>query len=271
MGQRYEKYERLKFDRPRDHLLRIKISAGTKHNLMDPELHHELGSVWHDVEADKETSAVLLTAEGENFSSGGNIKRSPDKYEFQERLRTITETQKMVYNMINCPKPIVSAVRGWAVGAGLAAGLLADITIVSKTAKLLDGHTRIGVAAGDHAVMLWPLLCGMAKAKYYLLTCDVLTGEEAERIGLVSLAFDDEELDEKALEVAAKLAAGAPTAISWTKHALNNWLRQAGPLFDASMAFEMATFFGPEVLEGRKAVLEKRPANFHQASAGKSE
>jgi enoyl-CoA hydratase len=267
VDDRYEKYTRLKFDRPHDQLLRVRISAGTKHNLMDPELHQELGTVWHDVEADKATSAVLLAAEGENFSSGGNIKRSPDKYEFSERLRTITETQKMVYNMINCPKPIVSAVRGWAVGAGLAAALLADICIVAKDAKLLDGHTRIGVAAGDHAVMLWPLLCGMAKSKYYLLTCDTLGGEEAERIGLVAMAVDNAELDDKALEVAVKLARGAPNAISWTKHALNNWFRQAGPLFDASMAFEMASFFGPEVLEGRKAVLEKRPADFHKASS----
>jgi enoyl-CoA hydratase len=231
---------------------------------MDPELHQELGAVWHDVDADDSTSAVILTAEGENFSSGGNIKRSPDKYEFNERLRTIKEAQKIVYNMINCEKPIVSAVRGWAVGAGLACALLADISIVANDAKLLDGHTRIGVAAGDHAVMLWPLLCGMAKAKYYLLLCDPVSGQEAERIGLVSMAVDNAELDKKAVEVASRLADGAPNAIAWTKYALNNWFRQAGPLFDTSMALEMASFFGPEVMEGRSAVLEKRPAQFRK-------
>ena len=77
---------------------------------------------------------------------------------------------------------------GPAVGAGLVAGLLADISIAAKNARIIDGHTRLGVAAGDHAAIVWPLLCGMAKAKYYLLLCEQVIGEEAERIGLVSLA-----------------------------------------------------------------------------------
>ena len=118
--------------------------------------------------------------------------------------------------------------RGPAVGAGLVCGLLADISIASKEARMIDGHTRLGVAAGDHAAIVWPLLCGMAKAKYYLLLCDTLTGAEAERIGLISLAVEDAELDAKAVEIATRLAEGAPNAIRWTKYALNNWLRAAG-------------------------------------------
>lgn len=267
MDERYAKYTRLKFDRPYDHVLRISISTGTKHNLMDPELHQELGTIWLDVEDDDTVSAVILTAEGANFSSGGNIKRTQENYDFTERQRTVREAQKIVYNMINFPKPIVTAVRGWAVGGGLACALLGDISIVTKDAKLLDGHTRIGVAAGDHAVMLWPLLCGMARAKYYLLLCDPVPGAEAERIGLVTMAVEDSELDQKAIDIAARLADGAPTAISWTKYALNNWFRQAGPLFDTSLALEMASFFGPEVKEGRAAVTEKRPAKFRQKSS----
>ena len=92
------------------------------------------------------------------------------------------------------------------VGAGLVAGLLADIPIAARSAKIIDGHTRLGVAAGDHAAIVWPLLCGMAKAKYHLLTCETLTGEEAERIGLVSLCVEDAELQKIALETAEDLA-----------------------------------------------------------------
>merc|ERR1719281_2182131 len=88
--------------------------------------------------------------------------------------------------MIECPKPIVSAINGVAVGAGCALALMADITIAAENAKFGDGHTRLGVAAGDHAVAIWPLLCGMAKAKYYLLTGEMVDATEAERIGLVS-------------------------------------------------------------------------------------
>src|SRR5262249_61632200 len=121
------------------------------------------------------------------------------------RARVWREARDLVYNMLNCSKLIVSAIHGPAVGAGLAAALMADVSIAAKNARLIDGHTRLGVAAGDHAAIIWPLLCGMAKAKYYLLTCDTISGEEAERIGLVSLSCDEKEIQAKALEVARKL------------------------------------------------------------------
>jgi enoyl-CoA hydratase len=142
------------------------------------------------------------------------------------------------------------------------AGLLADVSIAAKSARIIDGHTRLGVAAGDHAAMVWPMLCGIAKAKYYLLTCDPLSGEEAERIGLVSLCVDDAELVPKAFEVAGKLAEGAQTAIRWTKYSLNNWLRMMGPTFDTSLALEFLGFSGPEVREGIASLKERRPPRF---------
>jgi enoyl-CoA hydratase len=148
------------------------------------------------------------------------------------------------------------------VGAGLVAGLMADISIAARNARLIDGHTRLGVAAGDHAAIVWPLLCGMAKAKYYLLTCEQISGAEAERLGLVSLACEESELQAKALEVARKIASGAQTAMRWTKYSLNNWLRMAGPAFDASLALEVLGFTGPEAKEGVASLREKRTPNF---------
>jgi enoyl-CoA hydratase len=178
------------------------------------------------------------------------------------RARILGEARDLVYNVINCSKPIVSAVQGPAVGAGLAVALLADISVAGRTAKIIDGHTRLGVAAGDHAAIVWPLLCGLAKAKYYLLLCDALTGEEAERIGLVSLCVDDSQVHERALEIAGRLADGAAEAIRSTKYALNNWLRMAGPTFDASLAMEFIGFTGPDVREGVAALRDKRPPTF---------
>jgi enoyl-CoA hydratase len=156
----------------------------------------------------------------------------------------------------------VSAMHGPAVGAGLVAGLLADISIAAKTARIVDGHTRLGVAAGDHAAIIWPLLCGMAKSKYYLMLCEPVTGEEAERIGLVSLAVDEAELLPRAYAVADRLATGSQTAIRWTKYALNNWLRQAGPSFDTSLALEFMGFAGPDVHEGVASLKDRRPPRF---------
>jgi enoyl-CoA hydratase len=122
------------------------------------------------------------------------------------------------------------------------------------------------VAAGDHAAIVWPLLCGMAKAKYYLLLCEEVSGEEAERIGLVSLCVDEAQLRDKALEVARRLARGSQTALRWTKYSLNNWLRMAGPGFDASLALEMLGFSGPDVREGAKSLREKRVPTFDPKS-----
>jgi enoyl-CoA hydratase len=152
------------------------------------------------------------------------------------------------------------------VGAGLVCGLLADISIASKNCRIIDGHTRLGVAAGDHAAIIWPLLCGMAKAKYYLLLCDPVSGEEAERIGLVSLTVEDPELESKAVEIASRLAEGAQSALRWTKYSLNNWLRAAGPVFDTSLAMEFMGFSGPDAREGLASHLEKRPPRFEPES-----
>ena len=174
----------------------------------------------------------------------------------------------MVYNLINCSKPVVSAINGAAVGAGLVLAILADISVAAKSARADRWPHQLGVAAGDHAAIIWPLLCGMAKAKYHLLLCEPVSGEEAERIGLVSLAVPDAEVQTRALDVAVRLAEGAPNAIRWTKYALNNWLRAAGPIFDASLGMEFLGFSGHELPEGAAALREKRPPNFSRDGVG---
>ncbi|MFZ4743886.1 MAG: enoyl-CoA hydratase/isomerase family protein [Limnohabitans sp.] len=227
------------------------------------EGHAELAEIWLDVGRDDSVRCAVLRGQGLGFSGGGDLSLVQDMTrDFEVRTRVWKEARDLVYNLINCDKPIVSAMHGPAVGAGLVAGLLADISIASKTAKIVDGHTRLGVAAGDHAAIIWPLLCGMAKAKYYLMLCEPVSGEEAERIGLVSLAVEEADLLPKAYEVAERLAAGSQTAIRWTKYALNNWLRQAGPSFDASLALEFMGFSGPDVQEGIASLRARRPPQF---------
>ncbi|QEY63061.1 enoyl-CoA hydratase/isomerase family protein [Metapseudomonas lalkuanensis] len=259
----YAGYQRLAFDRPAPHVLRITINRPERLNALDAIGHAEITRVWRDVEADVSVNAVIICGAGKSFSAGGDfevVEGMIDSFEY--RCRIWKESKDLVYNIVNCNKPIVSAIQGAAVGAGLVAALLADISIAAKSAKLVDGHTRLGVAAGDHAAIIWPLLCGMAKAKYHLMLCEPLNGEQAERLGLVSLCVEDDELQAKAVEVAARLASGAQSAIRWTKYSLNNWLRQAGPIFDASLALEMLGFGGDEVKEGLSAHREKRSPKF---------
>lgn len=259
----YARYKSLKFDRPSPRVIRITLSSQLKLGVMDPDMHRELSEVWRDVDADPTVSAIIVTGEGKVFSAGGDLNHELKvAVDYDLRMQAMKETRDLVYNILNCSKPIISAIRGWAVGAGLAAGLLADVSIAAKDANLMDGHTKIGVAAGDCAMIIWPLLLSMAKAKYYLLCCERMSGEEAERIGLVSLTVPDEEVQAKAEQIAESLANGAPAAIRWTKYSLNTWIKNAGPIFDASVAYEFMGFSGPEGLEGMKAFLEKRKPEF---------
>jgi enoyl-CoA hydratase len=262
----YARYQTLAISRrgPGDTVLDIQMRATNgKLPTADHAGHRELAEIWRDVAADDSVRCAVLRGEGQGFSGGGDLALVEDMArDFEVRSRVSKEARDLVYNVINCDKPIVSALHGPAVGAGLVAGLLADIPVAAKTARIVDGHTRLGVAAGDHAAIVWPLLCGMAKAKYHLLLCEPVTGEEAERIGLVALAVEAEQLLPKAYEIADRLATGSQSAIRWTKYSLNNWLRQAGPAFDTSLALEFMGFAGPDVREGVASLRERRPPRF---------
>jgi enoyl-CoA hydratase len=268
MTDRYAAYPGLKTSMVEPGILKVTMSNPGRLNAAGPEMHRDLANIWTEVDRDPDTRVAIVTGEGEAFSAGGDLYMIMDMADdFAVRIRVMREARDIVYNLINCSKPVVSAMRGPAVGAGLVVGLLADVSIASRTARLIDGHTKLGVAAGDHAAIVWPLLCGMAKAKYHLLTCEPVNGEEAERIGLVSLCVDDADLDATALKVARTLAAGSQSAIRWTKYALNNWLRVAGPVFDASLALEFMGFAGPDIREGVEALKGKRPPSFEGPAA----
>ncbi|MCW2241809.1 enoyl-CoA hydratase/isomerase family protein [Azospirillum canadense] len=263
MLERYAGYQRIAFDCPAEGVLRLTLNRPEHRNALDAVGHRELCDVWRTIDADEAVRAVILAGRGPAFSVGGDFEEVEAVIDdFQARVRVWREAKDLVQNVINCSKPIVSAIHGPAVGAGLVAALLADISIAAHDARIVDGHTRLGVAAGDHAAIIWPLLCGMAKAKYYLMLCEPLSGEEAERIGLVTMSVDAAEVQDKALAVATRLAQGAPQAIQWTKHSLNNWLRQAWPIFDASLALEFFGFGGADVKEGVASFREKRAPKF---------
>lgn len=263
MSSRYDEFTSLEFDYSDDGIMRVIMNNPERLNAADQKMHRELADIWPVLDADPDVKCIIIKGAGKAFSAGGDLDMVADMADsFEVRAKVWREARDLVYNVINCMTPTVSAMRGPAVGAGLVAGLLSDISIASKTAKIIDGHTRLGVAAGDHAAVIWPLLIGMAKAKYYLMLCEPIGGEEAERIGLVSLCVEDDELDAKAEAVAQKLCSSSHTAVQWTKYSLNNWLRQAGPAFDASLALEFMGFAGPDVREGIDSIKGKRAPNF---------
>jgi enoyl-CoA hydratase len=262
----YETYQHLRVEK-QDGIALITMNRPEVYNATNSQMHYELGRIWLDIADDDEVRAAVITGAGSAFSAGGALDLIEQFLGDSSAIAsTMKEASDIVYNIINLEKPLISAINGIAVGAGLAVALMADISIASEKARFTDGHIRLGVGAGDHAVIIWPLLCGMARAKRYLLTADFLDAKEAERIGLVSMVVPHEQLMSVAMEFAHKLAKGPQLAIRWTKRALNQWLRLMGPAFDYSLATEMLGFFGPDVKEGLQALKEKRQPSFPSAT-----
>jgi enoyl-CoA hydratase len=231
--------------------------------VLDMDGHRALAAIWRRLDEHPDVRVILVESEGKGFCAGGDMAMVESMLGSQPvRARIMAEARELVRGMVDCGKPIVAAINGAAVGAGLAVALLADISIVAKGAKLIDGHTKLGVAAGDHAALIWPLLCGMAKAKYYLLLCETVSGEEAERIGLVSVAVDGAQVGPEALAIARRLAAGSPSALAHTKRSLNLWLQAAWPAFEASLNAEFMGFAEIDAREGLAALKEKRAPLF---------
>ncbi|HXW33621.1 MAG TPA: enoyl-CoA hydratase/isomerase family protein, partial [Acidimicrobiales bacterium] len=232
-------------------------------NAANVRMHREMSQIWRVIDEDDEARAALVTGAGRAFSAGGDLEMIEEMISDHDALLTqLRDAGAIVEEVLSARKPIVSAINGVAVGAGLAVALLADVSVIGASARISDGHTRLGVAAGDHAALLWPLLCGMARAKYYLLTSDFIDGPEAERIGLVSRCVPDDQVLSEATAIAERLANGSPNAVRWTKRALNQWMRQSLPIFGESLALEMLGFAGPEAAEGLAAVRERREPRF---------
>lgn len=259
----YADYEHILFEKREHGILWVTLNRPDVLNAANARLHTELVALWETIDQDPEVTVAVITGAGRAFSAGGDLQMVENAHQnYAEVTRILEEARDLVYNMLRCQKPIVSAINGAAVGAGLVVALLADVSIAGKSARLADGHVRMGVAAGDHAAIIWPLLCGMAKAKYYLMTSDFVSGEAAEQMGLVSLCVADEALLEKAMAVAINLATGPRQAIKYTKRALNQWLWQAAPIFDHSLALEMLGFFSEDMMEGVASLRQKRPPRF---------
>ncbi|MBC9226472.1 enoyl-CoA hydratase/isomerase family protein [Aeromicrobium sp. 636] len=261
MEKYQQQFKRLKFENNQPGVLEV-IFDGPNLNSVDTETHSEIPAIWPIIDRDPDVRAVIVRGEGKAFSAGGDfdlIDRQIEDYGF--RMRIMRESRDLFYNIVNCSKPIISAIHGPAVGAGLVVALMADISIAAHDARIIDGHTRLGVAAGDHAVV-WALFCGIPKAKYLLLTCKEISGQAAEQAGLVSLSVPKEELLETAREIAQGLSEGAQESIRWTKYSLNQWYRQAGPIFDTSLGLEFLGFGGSDVVEGVASHRERRAPKF---------
>lgn len=259
----FNKYEGLRFERREHGILWMTIDRPEALNATTASMHYALSRVWDDIDDDPDTRVVVVTGEGKAFSAGGDMDWIDSFIGDASQVHgVLEEAGDVVHRILRCRKIIISAINGVAVGAGLAVALMADISLIDEDAHFTDGHLSIGVGAGDHAAICWPLLCGLAKAKYYLLTADFIDGKTADQIGLVSKSLPGDELLAEAERVATKLATGPQRALQLTKRSLNLWMQQASPVFEASLAFEMLGFLGSESVEGVAAMKERRKPDF---------
>lgn len=264
----YADFVHLSFERRPNGVVLVILDRPERMNAANERMHEEMAEVWRTIGRDDTARVAVVTGRGRAFSAGGDLKEHDDplaNLDSERVLRSGQHALGIVYSMLDLDKPIVSAINGPAVGAGLAMALTADISIIAEDVRLTDGHMRIGVGSGDHAVMVWPWACGIPKAKYYLLTADILDGREAERIGLVSKALPGADVLEEALRVADVMALGPQRAVRTTKRALNNVLRLLAPMFEMSVVNETVDFYQPDALEGLVAFREKRAPTFPSA------
>ena len=259
--------DEIQIERKPDGVLLITLNRPEQLNSLTMPMFEYMADIWLDIDRDPETRVAVVTGAGRGFCAGMDVSQ-PDP-SLDEAIALMETERRRLNNLVSMDKPLISAINGPAVGWGLSMGLLADISVVAENAVLLDGHTRVGVVAGDHSSLIWPLLVGMAKAKYYQLTSARLSGAEAERIGLVSLAVPHEDVLSRALEIAGDLAHGSQQAIRWTKRSLNTgWLTNALPQQELSAALETLGFAGADYLVARQAFREGRETRFPSAHAG---
>lgn len=264
MSDAYESFSELKIERKPNGVILITLNRPSVLNAMTYEMHAELARVWQEIDRDKTTRVAVVTGAERAFCAGNDLRNPDPDYDGVHEI--MRDAARIVKGMIECEKPIISAINGVAVGAGLAVALLADVSIAAEDAKLIDGHAQVGVVAGDHACLLWPLLCGMARSKYFLWGLEPLDGRRAAELGIVTKAMPRDAVLSEAMRIAEQLAHSSQPSIRGTKRAINGWLRQALPIFEHSLALEMLDFFGPDVHAARAAFREKRNVKFPSAS-----
>ncbi len=263
-NSRFNEFEYLRFERDDDVLVVTVDKHDDNLNKINAQMHHELSMLFNVLREERDARAVLLAGTETAFTAGGDFAWFPRFSEPGYAADIRLDGKSIIWNMLDVHLPIVCAVTGHAMGLGASIALLADITVMSETARLGDPHVKVGIAAGDGGTIAWPLAIGPQLAKRYLLTGDALTATDAEKMGLiVESARDPEACMAAGRAWAKRLAAGAPQAVQFTKQAINAWIKQTcGPAFDLSTALETVTFASEDFSEALTAIAESREPRF---------
>lgn len=259
----YSKYGFIKVEK-RERVAIITLNRSDNLNTIGADEHRQLEDLFADLNQDSEIDAIILTGAGRSFSAGGDLKYLVASYHDPSLPQfTMEGGSRLIRNLLALKRPIVAAINGDALGLGASLALCCDIIICADNTRIADPHIKVGLVPGDGGLVVWPLLTSFCKAKEYLMTGDMVTAVEAERIGLVNKVVPKESLQEEAWKMARRFADGPTQALAWTKRCINRIiLERMNLLMDIGLAFEHHTMSVPDHLEAVESILEKRPPHF---------
>lgn len=245
-------------------LLRITMNRPDALNAINLDLHDDLADAFWFAQCDPGSDVILFTGAGRAFSAGGDLDHiansaaNPHLFDHEARM-----AKRIVFTLLDIDKPVICRLNGHAVGLGATLALMCDIVFAAEGAKIGDPHVGIGLVAGDGGAVIWAQRIGLARAKEYLFTGDLLTAQKAAEIGLVNHCLPLEELDGAVNAFCQRLLNGATGAIRATKILTNLELKRiATAVMDAGIAYESVSVRSADHLEGIAALREKRKPVF---------
>lgn len=245
-------------------LLRITLNRPDAMNAVNLQLHDELAEALWFAQGDRGSDVIVITGAGRAFSAGGdldhieNSARNPHLFDHEARV-----AKRIVLTLLDIDKPVICRMNGHAVGLGATLALLCDVIFAAEGAKIGDPHVGIGLVAGDGGAVIWAQRIGLARAKEFLLTGELLTAAKAAEIGLVNHCLPADQLDAQVDAFCARLLGGATMAIRATKLLTNLELKRlATAVMDAGIAYESVSVRTADHLEAVLALKEKRAPKF---------
>jgi enoyl-CoA hydratase len=238
----------------------IRLNRPTKLNTVTPEMGRELIELTREIDADDAIRVVIIEGTGERAFSAGSDVRVMDDYGSNWQLRNRVDYARAVFGV---RKPVLAAIRGYAVGGGLELALAADVRYATTDAQFGAGEIKLGWCGGAGNTQLLPRVVGTGNALELLLTGDTISAAEALRIGLVQRVVAGGELDAAIHDLAERIAHNAPIATQIVKHLVR--VAQSSSL-DVGLAYEndlfAYCFTTRDSAEGIDAFREKRPPSF---------
>ena len=258
---KYDHYLTLDFEL-HERILTVRFNSPDTLNALTIACEAELGQFLQDSAVDPDFDIAILTGAGRAFSAGGDMDAMlgniADPASFNVHLG-----KRLIFGLLDYPKPIIAKVNGHAVGLGATVALYCDVVFAAEHAKIGDPHVQMGLCAGDGGAIIWPQLIGYARAREYLMTGELIPAPKAAELGLIGHCLPADQLDAAVDEFARKLSKGALKAICATKRVVNLGLRQvASAVLDASLAAEHLSIYSKEHEEAVHAFIEKRKPDF---------